>query len=125
MIKSTLTNAYMMFVMDLADPSTGDRAKIEKEIKCPLLEVFDCQRNCDRAKRTLSKEQFAKMLSLYFNAFNGAEGLDFVRLDHEIKKNRKQILRHLGVDKLKYLTLITSLLAKVDKKKGLLFEAVS
>ncbi len=123
MIKSTLTNAYMMFVMDFADPSTCDRKKLEQEIKCPVAALFDSQKNCDRAKRLLPKEQFSKLLALYFNSFNGYDGLNYQRLHQEIKKNRKHMVRHLGVDKIKHLSLIISLLSKMDERTGLLFEA--
>ncbi len=122
MIKSNLTNAYMMFVMDLADLSVCDQKQIEKDIKGKVSELFDTQPNGDRAKRYL-KAQFGRVLALYFNAFNGSDGLNYVRLSHEMTKNRKHMLRHLGKDKFSYLTLITQLMASVDdkSKKGLLF----
>ncbi len=112
----------MMFVMDLADPSTCDRAKLEEEIKGKISEMFDTQPNGDRAKRYL-KDRFNKALSLYFNSFCTSDGLNYARLDREISKNRKHLLRHLGKDRLTYLTLITQLMSVVDgkSKKGLLF----
>ncbi len=122
MIKSNLTNAYLMFVMELADPSTCDRVKLEEEIKGKISELFDTQPNGDRAKRNL-KDRFNKVLAIYFNSFIGSDGLNYARLDREMSKNRKHLLRHVGKHRLAYLTLITQLMSVADgkQKKGLLF----
>ncbi len=121
-IRSNLTNAYMMFVLDLADPSACNKEKLEADMQGLVPEIFDCQKNGDRAKRLL-KDAFPKALALYFNSFNGADGLNYGRLDREMTKNRKHILRHLGKDKLSYLALIVHLMSAIDgkNKKGLLF----
>lgn len=122
MIKSNLTNAYMMFLMDLADLSICDQKQIEKEMKGKIQDLFDCQSNGDRAKRLL-KDQFGKALAIYFSSFTGSDGLNHARLEREITRNRKHMLRHLGKDKLNYLTLITGLMSASGEKpkQGLLF----
>jgi hypothetical protein len=126
-LKSNLTNAYMMFILGFADPSTVDKSVVEAEMKGKISEVFNTQKNCDRAKRLL-KGNFAKMLALYFHQFNSTDGFDHLGLDKELAKNKKHLLRHLGKDKLQYLNLIVSLMKTADEikpegvklKKGLL-----
>lgn len=123
-IKSHLTTSFLMFTMEFADPSTTDKAKIESEMGFPIADVFNSQRLADKAKKVLTKDQFAKMLGLYFHAFNNAEGLDYARLEHEMHKNKKHMLRHLGKDKIAYLELIASLTRLSGSvRKGLIFEA--
>lgn len=126
-IKSNLTNAYLMFILDFADPSSLDKAKMEEEIKCKIEDVFKAQKTADRAKRIL-KARFASLLALYFSQFSGKSGLDYVRLDEEILKNKKHLLRHLGKDKVAYIQLVVGLMKSLDQgqpKKGLLMGAAS
>lgn len=121
-IKSSLTNAFMMFILEFADPSAVDRQSIEAEMKCSIEEVFSTQKACDRAKRLL-KGNFNKMLALYFNQFNSRYGLNWSQLEAELAKNKKHLLRHLGKDKVQYVQLIAALMKQADGgkvKKGLL-----
>ncbi len=120
-IKSKITTSYMLFVFDFADPSSVNKAEIEKSIECPILEVFSSQKKVDHAKKLLGKEGFNKMLSLYFSSFQTQEGFDFAGLESELKKNKKVFLRHLGKDKIQFLTLLIGVMsALLEPKKGLL-----
>ncbi len=122
-IKSSITTSYMLFIFDFADPSSVDKSNIEKQIECPVMEVFDSQKKTDSAKTLLGKEGFNKMLSVYFSNYQTQDGFDFSRLANEIKKNKKVFLRHLGKEKLLYLTLLISIMdALSEPRKGLLYD---
>ena len=124
-IKSNLTNSYLMFIFDFADSSQVNKDELLKRIECPLLEIFKTQKNADKTKKVLGKNGFGKALFVYFNEFQSQDGIDFNRLEKEIAQNRKVFLRHLGKDKVNYLTLLISIDNSLEKpKKGLLGVAV-
>lgn len=119
-INSLANNAYLMFVFDFADPSAIDKEKILPDLLAKGL--FDSQKTADKVKRHL-KNDFNQALSLYFNQFNKGGRVDVDALDSSIVRGKKTMLRHLGKEKLNYLSLIVSLLRETDKsypKKGLL-----
>lgn len=119
-IRSNVTTAYMLFIFDFADPS---QAKIDPGLK--VAEVFDSQKKADRVKRDLGKEGFNKMLSVYFSQFNTRSGVDYSSLDQALMKNKKVLVRHLGKDKVAYLTLIVTILKSLEpQRRGLLGMAV-
>ncbi len=123
-IKSNITTSYMLFVFDFADPSSVDKSNIEQEIKCPVAEVFSSQKKTDHAKKALGKVGFDKMLSVYFAHFQTQDGFNHQKLDEELRKNKKVFLRHLGKDKVNYLTLLISTMSALPKK-GLLYDEAS
>lgn len=125
-IKSNLTNSYMMFVFEFADPSTIDKSEIQAFIKCPLVDAFSSQRTADSAKKNLGKLGFSKLLSVYFGEFQTSDGIDFRRLGLELTKNKKVLLRHLGKDKVNFLNLLVSIAKSLEsERKGLLFGEAS
>ncbi len=118
-IRSAINTAYMLFVFEFADPTS-----VTLETKNPLV-VFDSQKSADKMKKELGKDGFRKFLSLYFSSFQSPRGLDFRKLDHEITKNKKVLLRHLGKDKMTYLSLVVSVLKAVEEpRRGLLGVAI-
>lgn len=119
-IKSNLTTNYMMFIFDCGDPNATDKKQLEAQIKCPLVEMFNSQRTVDKAKKSLGKAGFNNLLAAYFGQFQSPDGFKFKTLDEELTKNKKVFLRHLGKDKLNYLTLIVSTRKAIEIKKGLL-----
>lgn len=124
-IKSNLTTAYMLFIFDFADPSDFDSESIKDRLSCPLKELFNTQKSVDRAKKDFTKEDFSKLLGLFFSQYQTSDGLDYKRLSKDLTDHKKQYLRHLGKDKLNYLSLLTSLMKILEPvpKRGLLFNA--
>jgi hypothetical protein len=120
-IKSNLTSHYLMFVFDFADPSTVNAKELSAFIGCPIVEMFKSQRTADRSKKTLGRSGFGKALVCYFNSFSTHDGIDFKRLERELTENKKVFLRHLGKDKVNYLTLLISVAEAIEpKRRGLL-----
>jgi hypothetical protein len=120
-IKSNLTNHYLMFVFDFADPTSVNAKEIAEFIGCPIVEMFKSQRTADKSKKVLGRAGFGKALVCYFNEFQGRDGVDFKRLEQELTENRKVFLRHLGKDKVNYLTLLISVNESIEpKRRGLL-----
>lgn len=125
-IKTQITTSYMMFVFEFADPSSIDEEKLTDDIRCNLNEIFSSQKNADRAKRILGKDNFSKLLSVYFNKFQSGGDLNFIGLEDAIAKNKKVMMRHLGRDKVTFLNLIVTLMKALElepNKKGLLWRA--
>lgn len=132
-MKSNLTTAYMMFIFDFADPSSIDKEKLTGKLSVPLTDLFKAQRPLDKAKKDLGPDQFAQLLSLYFNQFMKSDGVQSDEILKIVKEHEKIFVRHIGKDKLNYLRLISTLfqgLAEVPKaqvnqakKRGLLLEA--
>lgn len=120
-IKSNLTNSYLMFVFEFADPSTVNEQELSAFIGCPVIEIFKSQRAADRSKKVLGKASFGKALVCYFGQFQSSDGVDFRRLGHELTKNRKVFLRHLGKDKVNYLSLLIKINESIEpQRRGLL-----
>ena len=121
-IKSSITNSYLNFLFDYADPSSVNKEAIVKALGFPIDDLFSSQKRSDHAKR-LGKETFNKAVSIYFARFQNSDGVDFKRLKKEITRDKKTMLRHLGKDKLNFLALIISILETEPevKKLGLLF----
>ncbi len=120
-IKSNLTNYYLMFVFDFGEPSECDKAELTKAIGFPIAEVFRSQRQADKAKKILGKNGFGQMLVIYFSQFQSQDGVNFKKLEGELKQNRKIFLRHLGKDKVNYLNLMISISGSFEeRKRGLL-----
>lgn len=120
-LKASLTNSYLMFIFDFADPSTVDKDEVLKCIECPVIDIFKSQKQADKAKKMLGKQGFGKALVLYFGQFQSHDGVDFKRLESELSTNRKVFQRHLGKDKVNYLGLMISVSNAVEpKKRGLL-----
>lgn len=109
-----------MFIFDFGDPGEVDKSKIEEQIKCPLTEIFNSQKTIDRAKKMLGKQGFNELLAVYFSQFQSQDGFKFKILGEELDKNKKVFLRHLGKDKMNYLSLIISTRKAIETKKGLL-----
>jgi hypothetical protein len=114
-----------MFIFDFGDLSSANKEKISEAMGCPICDVFKTQRQADKAKKILGKSGFGKMLTLYFNQFQGKDGVDFKKLDAEISKNKKVFLRHLGKDKVNYLSLMISIAQSIESKKRGLLEVAS
>lgn len=122
-IKSQLTTAFMMFVFDFADPS-----QVKTTPPCKIQDLFNSQKNADKAKRVLGKGDFDKVLSLYFNQYQSKGGIDHDALSDSLAKNKKVMLRHIGRDKVNFLVLVACLLKNLDQpapKRGLLRERES
>lgn len=119
-IKSNLTTAYLMFVFDFADPSF-DKGPLLEKLGVDLAELFDKQKSVDHAKKEMSKDDFQKILSLYFNQFQSGDGLAHSQLADKLEAHKANFQRHLGKDKLAYLGLILKLMKTLEvKKRGLL-----
>lgn len=125
-IKSSITTSYMFFILDFGDPYSLNKESLEKQIG-PLSEIFLNQKRADSAKKTLGKDGFDKMLSLYFSQFQNQDGLDYNSLEDALLKSKKTFLRHLGKDKINYLNLLIKIAKdlKGHNTKGLLFEEAS
>lgn len=120
-IKSNLTNSYLMFVFDFASPESVDKQALCQALGCPVIEVFKSQRKADLSKKALGRVEFSKVLMLYFDQFQSHDGIDFRRLDKELAENRKVFIRHLGKDKVNYLSLLIKINEAIEpKRKGLL-----
>lgn len=120
-IKSNLTNQYLMFIFEFADPSSVNKEELALFIGCPIIEIFKSQKMADKSKKLLGKTGFGKALVCYFNQFQSQDGIDFKKLEKEITQNRKVFLRHLGKDKVNFLTLLIKISDTLEpKRKGLL-----
>jgi len=124
-IKSNLTNHYLMFIFDFGDPASVKQDELAKELGCAVADVFKTQRQADKAKKVLGKSGFEKMLVVYFNQFQSRDGINFKKLESELKQNRKVLLRHLGKDKVNYLNLMISVSGSLEGKKRGLLEVVA
>lgn len=125
-IKTNITTSYMLFVFNFADLMNVDKKKIESGLPCPISDVFSSQKRIDTSKRNLGKQEFNELLALYFSQFQTQDGFDFHRLDGELTKNKKVFLRHLGKDKINYLSLLVTLMKTMsEKRRGLLAGAAS
>ncbi len=120
-IKSNVTTSYMLFVFDFADPSSVNKESLEKQIECPIADVFNSQKKTDHAKKVLGKENFNKLLASYFSQFQTQDGFDYKTLGEELTRNRKVFLRHLGKDRCSILSLMTKVMEAIgEPKRGLL-----
>lgn len=120
-IKSNLTNSYLMFIFDFADPSNVNKEEISEFIGCPIIEIFQSQKMADKSKKLLGKNGFGKALVCYFNLFQSQDGVNFRKLDAEMTKHKKVFLRHLGKDKVSFLNLMIKISESIEpKKRGLL-----
>lgn len=120
-VRTITTTGFTMFVFDFADLEGVNRDKLETRIKCKVEDVFDQQRNADRAKRVL-KEDFRKLLALYFHAYQTSDGFDHGRLGLKLDEKYKVFERHLGKDKLRFVRLLIQLAqaTKGKPRRGLL-----
>lgn len=119
-IRSLNTTAFTMLVFEFADLDGVNKASIEEKIRCPLVELFDKQKNADRAKKIL-KADFEKAVALYFNNYQTSTGFNFERLSRKLDESEKVFLRHLGKDKVSYLRLLISIAKLIQEKpRGLL-----
>lgn len=114
-LKSHLTNEYLMFILEYADPSQLDKANIEEQIKGPIAELFKYQRSADRARRML-KDGFGKAVALYLSQFN-APVFDAARLSDELSRYKKTFVRHLGKERVAHLSFILKLAKLVETEK--------
>ncbi len=120
-IKSNLTTSYMLFVFDFGDPSNVNKESLEKQIECPIVDVFSSQKKTDNAKKVLGKENFNKLLAAYFSQFQTQDGFNYKTLGEELVKNRKVFIRHLGKDKCSILALLVKVMEALgEPKRGLL-----
>lgn len=120
-IKSNLTNCYLMFVFDFADPSSVNSKELCDFMGCPVMEIFKSQRQADKSKKLLGKAGFGKALVCYFNEFQSHDGVNFKALERELNANRKVFLRHLGKDKVNFLNLLIKINEAIEpQKRGLL-----
>lgn len=120
-IRSHVTTAYTMLIFDFADLEGVNKAKILETIRCPLVELFDKQKNADRAKRLL-KADFNKAVALFFHDYQSSTGFDYDRLAKKLDQNQKVFERHLGKPNIRYLRLLITFagLAQEKKQRGLL-----
>lgn len=120
-IRTINTTTYTMLVFDFADLEGVNKAKLESQIKHPLVELFDKQKNADRAKKIL-KADFEKLVALYLNDYQTSQGFAFERLSKKLDENEKVFLRHIGKDKVKLLRLLISIARLTQEKptRGLL-----
>ncbi len=115
-IKSNVTTAYMLFIFEFADPS-----QVRVDIKIPIESLFDSQKSADKMKSSLGRDGFNNALALYFNQFQTQTGVDCYGLETAIAKNKKVLIRHLGKDKVAYLSLIVNILKSLETpRRGLL-----
>lgn len=120
-IKSNLTNHYLMFVFEFAAPESVNKDELTMELGCPVIDIFKSQRKADLSKKSLGRQKFGKVLMLYFDQFQSHDGIDFKRLEQELTQNRKVFLRHLGKDKVNYLSLLIKIADTLEpKRRGLL-----
>ena len=122
-IKSSLISSYMTWLLDWGDTSSINKEAIVKDLGFPLDELFLTQKNADYVKR-LGRDVFSKAVALYFSRFQNSDGIDYVKLNKDILMHKKILLRHLGKDSVRFLTLICQILdgqPEVKKKLGLLF----
>ena len=119
-LRALNNTAYITLVFGFADLEGVNRLKIETQLKLPLSELFDRQKNADRAKRTL-KGDFNKAVALYFHDFLSPTGFSAERLSQKLDASGPVFERHLGQDKVKYLRhLISTQRIIQEKPKGLL-----
>lgn len=119
--KSQVSTAYMLWVFEFADPTALKKDELEAEIKCPIAEIFDSQKNSDRAKKIL-RDRFPRAAALYFGQYLTGAGFDYRALKEKMTPNEKHFVRHLGKDKYKYLKLLVNLMDGLEETRaGLLF----
>lgn len=119
-LKSNITNSYLAFVHDFADPSTIDKHELEKKLEMKIGVVLHKQANADIAKKRLGSD-FNKAMACYFDRFLTNDGVDAYALNSELVKYAKVYKLHLRKDAYRYLKLISSLGLVLDSKpKGLL-----
>jgi hypothetical protein len=119
-IKSILSNSYVMFIMDFADPT-----QIKLEYQYPIEELFNSQKTADRAKKQLGKDGFNKAVALYFSKLQNSAGVDSAALEENLRRSKKVFVRHLGKDKVQLLELIVMLSKSLEERgRGLLGVAI-
>jgi hypothetical protein len=112
MIKE-IEQSWNEFLKDLGP----DNEAIEKQIKCPLLELFEKQCHLDRARKALFKKEMNQVLKLYLSRIELSE------LSAKINTHRQNFVRGFGQDRFNHLKLLVRLkIIEEDKKpkKGLL-----
>lgn len=120
-IRANISTSYTLLIFDFADLEGVNKVKLEAQLKHPLVELFDKQKNADRAKKNL-KADFRKLVALYFNEYQNATGFDFSRLQKKLDENESVFIRHLGKDKVRYVRLLISQAKIIQEKqpRGLL-----
>jgi hypothetical protein len=119
-LRSLNTTAFTMLVFEFADLEGVNKAELEEKMRCPVVELFDKQKNADRAKRLL-KSDFDKAVAIYFNNYQTSTGFAFDRLAKKLDECNKIFVRHLGKDKVSYLRLLINIAKLIQEKpKGLL-----
>jgi hypothetical protein len=120
LIRKDLNDKFTELVFDFADLEGINPKAIEEQIKCPLVELFDKQKNADKAKKAL-KADFNKAVALYLAAYQTSSRIDFSALSKKLDECEKIFMRHLGKDTLRYLRLLTDFSKYIkEKPKGLL-----
>ena len=119
-LKSNITNSFLTFVHDFADPSTIDKSQLEKKAEMKIGVILQKQANADIAKKRLGSD-FNKAMALYFDRFLTSDGVDAYALNSELVKYAKVYKLHVRKENFRYLKLISSLGLVLDSKpKGLL-----
>jgi hypothetical protein len=119
-IRKELGDAYSALIFDYSDLEGLNPKALEEQMKCPLVELFDKQKNADKAKKVL-KADFNKAVALYLATYQASSRIDFARLREKLDECEKVFLRHLGKDTLRYLRLLTDFSRHIkEKPKGLL-----
>lgn len=120
-LRAHLSTSYTLLIFDFADLEGVNKTELEGQIKHPLVELFDKQKNADRAKKNL-KDDFRKLVALYFNEYQNATGFNFSGLQKKLEENESVFVRHLGKDKVRLIRLLISLAKLVQEKqpRGLL-----
>ena len=88
-IKSNLTNNFLMFVFEFADPQTVNKEQINEALGVPIRELFQSQKQADRSKKILGRKGFGCAVVCYFNSFNNSSGIDFKSLSKSFARIRK------------------------------------
>lgn len=120
-LRSLNTTAYISLVFSYADLEGVNRVKLEERLKFPIAELFDRQKNADRAKRSL-KSDFDKVVALFFHDFLTKTGFAADDLGRKLDASGPVFERHLGKDQVRYLRHLISAAKIIQEKrpKGLL-----
>lgn len=120
-LRSLATTEFTMLIFDHADLEGVNKREILEKIKCPLVELFDRQKNADRAKKVL-KAEFSKAVALFLHGYLTSTGFDFSGLSKKIEEHHGIFERHLGKDQVRYLRLLINVarLSEEKPKRGLL-----
>lgn len=106
--------AWKDFLSPLPD---GFDQKIERQLPCPLTEVFDTQSNVDLTNKALFKKEKNQMIKEYFSKVSIHD------LEAKIKDHEKLFVRGLGPERLNHLKLLIKLkmICETNKpRRGLL-----